>query len=454
MPIGRRDLGPRPFQATRSSAVDFETHLLRRLSYGPAPGDLDQLRAVSADAYLEQQLHPERIDDTFCESLVRRFETLAAPVGELFEYRPELLMKELAGAAVLRAVYSRRQLYEVMVEFWTDHFNIAASKGDCAWLKTADDRNVIRRHALGRFPELVRASALSPAMLWYLDGRMNRRRNPEEKPNENYARELLELHTLGIHGGYTQHDVMEVARCLTGWTVRSREWLKKGHVEFRPKWHDDGEKAVLGRKILAGMREKDLDRVLEIVATHPATAEHVAAKLCRRFISDSPPDDAVQRVAGAFSRTDGDIRDTLRALFTSEAFRTVRDTKLKRPYRFIVSALRASCAEVNSTEGVGEYLVRMGHVPFQYPTPDGYPEEPEPWLGTLLWRWHFASMLATNKISGVRVDWSRLAASAGNDAELTAHFLGRAPTTDEIRGYHACESGPALMLAAPAFQRY
>src|SRR3989442_372228 len=179
--------------------------------------------------------------------------------------------REMTRATILRAVWSERQLYEVMVHFWTDHFNIDCSKADCRWLKAADDRDVIRRHALGRFPDLLRASALSPAMLWYLDGRANRKQQDNDKPNENYARELLELHTLGIHGGYTQRDVMEVARCLSGWSVRSVKQLRKGSVEFHPGLHDDGAKLVLGRAIPAGLGQQDLDRVLEIVALHPAT---------------------------------------------------------------------------------------------------------------------------------------------------------------------------------------
>src|SRR4029434_4928879 len=152
----------------------------------------------------------------------------------------QLLLASLTTAALLRARYSERQLHAVMVDFWTDHFNIDSSKGDCRWLRAPDDRDVIRRHALGSFPEMLRASALSPAMLWYLDGRVNRYGAPGDRPNENYARELLELHTLGVHGGYTQQDVMEVARALSGWTVRDKHGLRKASVEFHPDEHDDG----------------------------------------------------------------------------------------------------------------------------------------------------------------------------------------------------------------------
>lgn len=442
------------FVAPEQSATDEVTHVIRRLSYGPRPEDLAYVRSIGIDAYIDEQLQPENIDDGDCDFITRRFETLDSPVGELFEYKKEFLHRELAQATLLRSIHSRRQLYEVMVEFWSDHFNIASSKGDCAWLKTADDRDVIRKHALGTFPDLVRASALSPAMLWYLDGRVNRRKNEQERPNENYARELLELHTLGIYGGYTQTDVMEVARCLTGWTVRSEELFGKGRVEFRPNSHDDGEKIVLGQRLPAGLGEGDLERVIAIVTNHSSTAQHIASKLCRRFIDEDPPQDTVDSVAAVFARTGGDIRNTLRALFASESFRSARDAKFKRPNRYVVSALRATGAETDNGDGVLEYLQRMGQMPFQYPTPDGYPDEPEPWMATLLWRWHFAAALGENRIAGVRVDWSTLEASAGGLSNLVNHLLGRTPTAAEERLFMAKDAGASLALASPTFQRF
>lgn len=442
------------FVPAAAAAVDPITHILRRTSFGLRPGDHERVAAMGIDAYLEEQLDPESIDDGACQSLVRRQETLTAPVGELFEYKQEFLLRELTRATMLRAIYSRRQLYEVMVEFWTDHFNIAQSKGDCAWLKTADDRDVVRKHALGTFRELLRASALSPAMLWYLDGRVNRARNTHEKPNENYARELLELHTLGVHGGYTQRDVMEVARCLTGWTVRSEEKFFKGRVEFRNHWHDDGEKQVLGRRIPAGLGENDIDEVIDVVAEHPSTARFIAWKLCRRFISDAPPEDAVQTVANAFSRSNGDIKATLRAVFSTQAFADAVDAKFKRPFRFVVSALRGTAADTDAGDALYQYLLRMGHTPFQYPTPDGYPEETEHWAGTMLWRWHFTAALAENRIAGTTVDWNGLGDAAGGDTPLMAHLLGRVPTALELECCAQSGAGPVFMFAAPAFQRY
>ncbi len=252
-----------PFAPPSAKSIDLIVHAINRLSFGPRPGDYERVQGLGEsdqeafDAYVEEQLAPEKIDDRVCGSVVRRLESLNQPLGELFEYQERLLLSEMVRGAMLRAVLSKRQLFEVMVQFWTDHFNIDPSKGDCKWLKAGDDRDVIRKHTMGTFPELLRASALSPAMLWYLDGRENRKQKDDDKPNENYARELLELHTLGVHGGYTQRDVMEVARCLTGWTVRSGEWLQKGNVEFKPRRHDDGPKEVLGQRIdAASLRQK------------------------------------------------------------------------------------------------------------------------------------------------------------------------------------------------------
>ncbi len=462
-----------PFQPPDSAEIDPITHALNRVAFGPRPGDYERVRKLgktpeeAASAYIEQQLSPERLEDEAAEFAVRRFETLSVPSGELFEYQEELLHNELMRGTLARAVLSERQLYEVMVQFWSDHFNIDPSKGDCKWLKVADDREVVRRHALGKFSDMLRASALSPAMLWYLDGRVNRRENMAEKPNENYARELLELHTLGVRGGYTQKDVMEVARCLTGWTVRSKNqepYLKIGKVEFKLHLHDCAAKEVLGQQIPAipgnlskAERERrgraELDRVLEIVTRHPSTAKYISTKLCERFIADEPPASAVEVVAGAFSRSDGDIRAALRALFNTEEFQHQRGNKFKRPFNYIASALRATGARTDSGMEIIDYLLRMGHAPFNYPTPDGYPEPAAPWLGTLLWRWNFALAVSENKIKGTKVDLDALQKNSGGEVQLMAHLLGRKPSAEETQAYHESGAGLALMLASPAFQR-
>ncbi len=464
--------------------IDPVSHAINRLTFGARPGDHAHVTALGVEAFIEEQLAPKRIEDALCERVMRHeFESLADPEGTLFprtgdtrdplqqifpamkdkgarvshlyEFKDKVLLDDLTRATLLRAVLSERQLYEVMVQFWTDHFNIDPSKAEAKWLKAADDRDVIRAHALGNFREMLRASAVSPAMLWYLDGRVNRRTKAEEKPNENYARELLELHTLGVHGGYTQQDVMEVARCLTGWTVRDKRKFFKGRVEFHVREHDDGAKRVLGTEIPAGLGARDIDRVLEIVVAHPSTATHIAWKLCRRFIADVPPPSAVESTAAAFAKSGGDIPATLRALFASEEFRSadVRGGKFKRPFHYVVSALRATNAETDAAKPLVDYLIRLGHAPFRYATPDGYPEEATHWQSSLLWRWNFAAALAENRIKGTRIEVEELRARVGGDEALMATLLGRRAGEIERAAYRESGAGLALLLASPAFQR-
>ncbi|MCC6930776.1 MAG: DUF1800 domain-containing protein [Gemmatimonadaceae bacterium] len=448
-----------PFQPPANGDVDDVAHVLARTTYGARPGDHARVRALGAtpheaiERYLDEQLAP-RAHDAPAERAVRRLEVLAEPIGELFEFQPALLRESLAAGALLRAVYAERQLHTVMTGWWADHFNIDHSKGDCRWLTPAFARDVLQPHALGRFPELLRAVVLHPAMLWYLDGRVNRRRSADERPNENYARELLELHTLGAHGGYTQHDVMEVARALTGWTVRSKgeSTFGIGRVEFDADAHDNGEKVVLGQVIPAGCGRRDVDEVLQIVVTHPSCAHFLATKLCRHFIADDPPAAAIDAVARTFAATGGEIAPTLRTLFATSAFAAARGTRFKRPFHFVASALRATDATIDDARPLVPWLERLGEVPFQYPTPDGYPDEAAPWLGTLLWRWQFAMALVRGRIEGTRIDATSLVTRAGGDAALLAHLLGRRPSDAELRATRGVRHRLALALSSPGFQ--
>ncbi len=467
--------------------VDAEFHLLSRAALGLWPGDVQRLKKMGREAWLEQQLHPERIHDTDCDLRAERFESLYFSAGEAYEFRKPVLRDELTRHALLRAIYSRRQLFEVMVEFWTDHLNIDLEKGDCIYLKPSDDRDVIRQHALGNFYELIRASATSPAMLVYLDGKSNKvRRGTDDKPNENYARELMELHTLGVHGGYTQADVLEAARCLSGWTFdRNRFWaMNAGESFFKPDWHDEGEKRVLGVVIPGkGTAEReggrilgnaptggpvgrgydgrrDVDRLVEIVCGHPSTARFIATKLCRRFVSAEPAESVVGEVAAEFTRTRGDIKAMLRVLFASEAFAESRGKLLKRPFKFMVSALRALAAETQADKPLLEPLQRMGHGLFQYPTPDGYPDEELPWMGSLMWRWNFGLALAAGHQAGARVDLRSLRKGLGKEAGAQAWFrylVGRVPTEAEAQAVAVAgetdEAIVGMILASPAFQR-
>ncbi len=441
--------------------VDAAFHLLSRAGFGPWPRDVERVKKMGCEAWLEEQLVPEGIDDTACDWRAERFESVYFSAGEAYEFRKPVLRDELTRHALLRAIYSKRQLFEVMVEFWTDHLNIDLEKGDCVYLKPSDDREVIRKHALGNFYELIRASATSPAMLVYLDGKSNQvRRGTEDKPNENYARELLELHTLGVHGGYTQADVLEAARCLSGWTFdRNRFWaMDAGEAFFKADWHDEGTKRVLGVVIPKGGGERDLDRLVEIVCGHASTARFVAMKLCKRFVSVEPPEGLVEAVAGAFTRTRGDIKAMLRVVFGSEAFAASGGQLLKRPFKFMVSAMRALAADTQAEKAVLEPLQRMGQGLFQYPTPDGYPDEELPWMGTLMWRWNFGLAMAAGKQGGVRVELGRLRRAMGGEAGARGWFrylAGRVPTEAELAAVTGESDAQTvgLVLASPAFQR-
>jgi uncharacterized protein (DUF1800 family) len=470
---------PEKLAVAASAEVDADFHLLSRAAFGPWPGDLERVRKMGRTAWLEEQLHPERISDTACDLRAERFESLYFSAGDAYEFRKPVLRDEITRHSLLRAIYSRRQLFEVMVEFWTDHLNIDLEKGDCIYLKPTDDREVIRKHALGNFHDLIRASVTSPAMLVYLDGKSNKiRKGTDDKPNENYARELMELHTLGVNGGYTQHDILEAARCLSGWTFDPKRFFAINQSEpfFKPDWHDNGEKRVLGRVIPAGGGEKDIDLLVAAVCEHPSTARYIATKLCHRFVSATAPAALVDRVAAEFTRTKGDIKAVLRALFASEEFAASRGQLLKRPFKFIVSAMRALGADTHAEKSVIEPLNRMGHGLFQYPTPDGYPDEETPWMGTLMWRWNFALALGAQKIPGVKFDLGELMQGLGGNwksppeiARWFAHLTGRLPTELEktalLTGIGAPKSDKpqdtaqnqattiSLILASPAFQR-
>ena len=247
---------------------------------------------------------------------------------------------------------------------------------------------------------------------------------------------------------------MEVARCLTGWTVRSEEKFGKGNVEFKAEYHDNTSKTVLGHTIPAGLGAEDLDRVLAIVSRHPSTARYLATKLCTRFISDTPPISAIDAVALTYKTSKGDIPSLLRTLFSTDAFWASTDQKVKRPMRFIASALRATAATTNAAPELMDYLIRMGQAPFSYPTPDGYPDQADPWMGTLMWRWHFSVALQKNAIPKTTIEWEKLSSLYETEPNFMASLLGRQPSVEEENGFQASGMGPAFILASPGFQRH
>jgi uncharacterized protein (DUF1800 family) len=521
---GRPEAGPaRAAVAPAVADDDTVLHVLRRVTYGPRPGDVARVRALGLGAWLERQLDPARIDDTAVEQALGALPTLTLSIADLQrEYprldaetqrklaagemtpaevraqsptdkRPGRIVAELQAARMLRAVAGERQLQEVMVDFWFNHFNVFAYKSEVRWYVTAYERDVIRPHALGRFADLLRATARHPAMLFYLDNWLSVRpgytirggpnQGRRAGLNENYARELMELHTLGVDGGYSQQDVTEVARAFTGWTIdRPRA---DARFLFRPGTHDAGDKRVLGRAIRAG-GERDGQEVLDLLAAHPATARFIAGKLVRRFVADEAPPALVERVAAAYRETGGDIRAMLRVIFAAPEFQApaAAGAKIKKPSEFVASAARALGATADARGGwtLARAAADIGEGLYEAVPPTGHPDRAEAWVnpGALLSRMNFALSLAEGRLPGVRANLDalrggvdrrqppvvleRLLASLlhGRAGEPTRAVLTAQLGLPEITRLTADDRGAAstdvaklaaLVLGSPEFQR-
>jgi uncharacterized protein (DUF1800 family) len=323
-----------------------------------------------------------------------------------------MVAQDLTEAKLLRAVYSDRQLEEVLADFWYNHFNVFLEKGADRYLVTAYERDEIRPHVLGKFEALLRSTAQSPAMLFYLDNWQSTGaqspagRRQQRGLNENYGRELLELHTLGVDGGYTQKDVTEVARCFTGWTIRQPQ--RVGEFEFNPRMHDNGEKTVLGVRIPAGGGIDDGYKVLHLLAHQPSTAHFISRKLAMRFVADDPPATLVDRMAATFLKKDGDLRAVLKTMFDSPEFwsRGAYRSKMKSPLEMVASSLRAVNADVDFTFGLNNQLNQLGEPLYRKAEPTGYSNSGQEWLNSagLLARMNFSVALINNKVPGVKVD--------------------------------------------------
>ncbi|MGZ4860578.1 MAG: DUF1800 domain-containing protein [Candidatus Angelobacter sp.] len=365
--------------------------------------------------------------------------------------QPQAVLGELAEAKLLRAIYSNRQLDEVMTDFWFNHFNVFIGKGPDRYMINAYEREVIRPHALGKFKDILAATAKSPAMLFYLDnwqsvgpnselalygpqrfaGRRGRfaRPRPQAKNrpsglNENYAREIMELHTLGVDGGYTQKDVTELAKVLTGWTIERPQL--GGSFKFNERAHEPGDKYVLGRKI-GEHGEKEGEEMLDILAHHPSTAKFISRKLAMRFVSDNPPQALVNRMAETFLKKDGDIREVLRTLFQSPEFwaADAYRAKMKTPFEFVASAARVSGADIQNALPLVATLNRMGMPLYAMQPPTGYSMKAEAWVNSsaLLNRMNFALQLTSGRLPGTSLDPQGLIpgpAPADSEAALAA----------------------------------
>ncbi|MGJ3240113.1 MAG: DUF1800 domain-containing protein [Anaerolineae bacterium] len=440
---------------------DRVVHLLNRATFGATPQAVNTVREIGVETWLEAQLNDTAINDWEMVARLRRFNTLELTPADLLSFvrvpDRRAVSNELAAATMTRAVYSKRQLYEKMVHFWSDHFSIYYFKETTSQLQTIDDREVIRPHALGYFGDMLRASAHSPAMLVYLDNVVNERSHP----NENYAREILELHTLGVDGAYTETDVMEVARCFTGWSVDDT-----GQFQYRPEWHDDGEKVVLGQTIPASGGKADGDRVLDILITHPDTARYISTKLLRRFIEDDPSDAVVNAISAVWQQSQGHIPTVMRAIFAHDAFWDA-PPKFKRPLEYVLSILRVLGARYNGGTALVDRLARMGQRPFGNPMPDGYGDTASGWMGSFLPRWNFVLDVMRDAQASVRIprnQWVTLAEIGGIDALGDAILLR--PLTDieqqaintaiKADGNNLSRDAVfvamAVLLSSPAFQ--
>jgi uncharacterized protein (DUF1800 family) len=449
-------------------------HALDRLGYGPQPGEVARIKQMGLEQWIDAQLHPEKIDDSALDARLANLpattmsakallagypqpDAAAKKLGiTVVEYRkrmddlahppqgthpapsklPQEMLSELQQEKVLRAIYSQRQLDEQLADFWLNHFNVYAQKDLDLWLLPPYERDAIRPHAMGKFRDLLEATAKSPAMLFYLDNHLSadpRAFAPKRKPpspqskrrpapshtaskksahplppiggkrglNENYGRELMELHTLGVDGGYTQQDVIEVARCFTGWTITDPR--ENPQFYFDDRIHDPDPKRVMGKTIHAG-GIKDGEQVLDLLTKNPRTAHHISFQLAQHFVSDAPPEPLVARMAKAFQKSHGDIRETMRAMLYSPEFwsRAAYRAKVKTPFELVVSTTRALGADVDNAQPLVGWVARIGEPLYQYLQPTGYSDKTDAWVntGALLNRLNFAITLASNRVAG------------------------------------------------------
>lgn len=379
---------------------DLAVATLNRFGFGPNNQDLAAIRKAGVDTWFEDQLAPGSEEPGLLEFRLARLDIQHLSPWELRDWPMENIIRQLQQATVLRAVYSPWQVRERIVDFWSNHFNIYCRKGLAAYRKPWDDRHVIRRHALGAFPDMVMASAKSTAMLVYLDQQNSHAR----RPNENYARELLELHTLGVDAGYTQRDVMEVARCFTGWSEERGFLKRRGEFLFRPELHDQGDKIVLGERISSGGVSEG-EQVVRLITHRPETAKHIASKLVEYYLGKPRPK-LEASLTETYLESGGDIPSLMRLIFAD--FKNDPGTVVKRPLDFVVSALRATESATDGGSQVLDAMDRMGQPLNLWPMPDGYSMETAAWSSSLLARWNFALQMSRDRIRGTTIDLDKL----------------------------------------------
>ena len=440
-------------------------HALNRLGFGPRPGQVQEIEKTGIEKWIQSQLHPENLADPVVNARLAQYPTFALDAAGLLnayppadiaakrlglridEYQKRLqdlakqprgmnslpfkdqneIVNNLMEVKMVRAVSSERQLNEQLEDFWFNHFNVFVYKDLDRWYMIPYERDAIRPHVLGKFRDLLEATAKSPAMLLYLDNvtsadpqafdRLKQHPvpartggklppiGPKRGLNENYGRELMELHTLGVDGGYTQQDVIEVARAFTGWTIESPR--ENPAFYFDERLHDPDPKRVLGKKIKAG-GIKDAEQVLDLLAKNPHTAHHISLELAQHFVSDDPPPALVARMAKTFEKSKGDIRAVMTAMIYSPEFwsRSSFRAKVKTPFELVASTLRSLGADMDQPLPMAQWVARIGEPLYQCLTPNGYSDKAASWVstGALLNRMNFAIALTNNKVRGTQVD--------------------------------------------------
>ncbi|MBU7583370.1 MAG: DUF1800 domain-containing protein [Nostoc sp. TH1S01] len=479
-------VGSDPIYAATKPVDPKILHIINRLSFGARPGDIQKVQSLGVDGYIKQQLSPNSISEP--PSLTRQLSQLETHGLNTVEIRaytqtspeptPEerkaqekkkgQILDEAIKARLLRATSSNRQLQEVMVDFWYNHFNVHAGKGNTPIWVGSYEQEAIRPYVLGRFRDLLGATAHHPAMLVYLDNWQNKasnRPNVTPKVNENYARELMELHTLGANGGYTQQDVIALARIFTGWGLINRDQQPTGKslFYFDSKRHDVSDKVFLGRTI-KGSGQAEGEEALDILARSPATARHISYQLAQYFVSDRPPASLVDRLAQRFRKTDGNIRAVLETLFQSPEFwdKKYFNAKFKTPLQYTVSAVRATGIEVNNTIPLSRNLEQLEMPLYRCLTPDGYKNTQDIWLNpeAMNRRLSFATALGSGRLPLLGTANNPPQNKSNNrvqplDATQLINTLGNSlsPKTQRAIASSPPELKAALVLGSPEFMR-
>jgi uncharacterized protein (DUF1800 family) len=436
-PIDAEVLTPPASADSRVSQVSdaISKRLVDRMTFGQTPEELALLRGMGRDAYIEMHLHPERISDARLDQI---FETafyapLTSTPQQLWEtvvnptYDSWRVIRPFVTMTLLRQTFSKRQLFERMVEFWNDHFNtyLYADFNDA--VKIVDDRSVARAHAFGRFRDLLLASARSPSMLSYLNNNVS----TAEHPNENYGRELLELHAMGVDGGYTQQDVMEVARCFTGWRFHY-PWENPAlglQFLFDPTMHDFGGKVIFQGTahelvIPPGGGEQDAISVIDALASHPSTARFISTKLLKRFWGEQPSPNLVSQIAGVYSATGGNIREVMRAIL-DQVLSPSTPRKFKRPHNLLISSLRATDTAFTDADSIYWNTYNIGQPLFQWAPPNGYPDAIGYWVGAQLPRWNIGASLMNGEYWTTTFDLLAFLAGARNRDQIIARIVSK-----------------------------